>query len=1164
MNRLVLIASILISAGASSAQITKPADAPKPLPPAESAKLFSVPAGFRLEMVASEPLVRQPSGMCWNEKGHLFVSELHGYNLEGQYDIEELNKTGNLDRVVRRLAAPDEAIQRAQKEQIGTVKRLIDTDGDGVMDQAQVLADNLPACMGICAAKGGVIVVCAPHIMFLADPDRDGKAQVQKRLFTGFKTDIIERRINSPQWGPDNWIYVDGGQGGQITGPALDQAVDLPVSGFRFKADGSAIEPVGGHSGTYGFTFTADGDRLVISTRTPCIQVAPLPWSYLSRNPDVAVRAEEVGAADYNQCFPISKPHPWRTKRAANPGFNKYYKDRYGATESMPNGYFTSACSPLAYQDVALPGLSGQLLACAPAQNFVHRALITKEGSRLKVQRAPGEERSEFLASRDIWFHPIHLSIGPAGGVWVADFYREVIEDYSAIPRYLQQQYGLDDGKNHGRIWRLAHESMPPPGRVDMSTLDPLALAGEVSSPHFWRRQTARRLLLERTEQVDAQALRVLRDSIAASSSAAAINALYTLQGLRGLTDAAITSGLTHKEPGVRRQALRLSESQFEDNSAILNLVLGMVDDESSIVRLQLALSLGESSAPEALSALARLARRHGNDTWLDGAILSSLGGRGGQMLISLLEFSPDLGQARRLVGRLCSAVATRRDSGELSSAILKIAALEDQELRRECLQGLRASFKSATTITLSKEARESLAMLAVSSEGEVRVSALELTRVMNLESPPERANRIKQALVEVSDLQLPAAQRLAAVKGLNLERDVSIATALLRAYPTATPSLRRAILKSAFARRENLPAVIEALEEQVLPPSALTTIQRNALREHPDSILAGRSKKILDASRSVDVETVTRFLAALQLERDPVAGQKVFSQHCAICHRAHGIGVVVGPDLTSEFRRAEQTIVHDILAPNETIVAGHETYTVETIDDRLMAGILVAESAGSLTLSLPGGQRMDVLRKDIRSLKSLPVSLMPEALRDVLSPGDVANVISWLKRPPSRKVLFDDDPGFVDLLTEGGGTATVLTSDKYSGSASLRITPAQRHSVRIPGWEFAIRENPDPGEYRYLRFAWKSPKADGVLIELADNGSWPPSDSPARRYFSGTNTTPWKATQIAAQKPSKWTVVTRDLWKDFGEFTLTGIAPTAMGGAVWFDRIELLREPHK
>ena len=253
---------------------------------------------------------------------------------------------------------------------------------------------------------------------------------------------------------------------------------------------------------------------------------------------------------------------------------------------------------------------------------------------------------------------------------------------------------------------------------------------------------------------------------------------------------------------------------------------------------------------------------------------------------------------------------------------------------------------------------------------------------------------------------------------------------------------------------------------------------------------------------------------------------------------------------------------MRDILAPSAVIVAGHETYTVETTDGRVLSGVLTGESANSLTLTLPGGVRLDVLRKDVRSLKSLDVSLMPESLAVVLKPSDVANVIAWLRQPPTRRVLFDDSPAFVDLLTKGGGTATVVTGDKHSGSASLRITPLQRHSKRIPGWAFRIRENPGAGEYRYLRLAWKAPKAAGVMVELADNGAWPSSGSPERRYYSGKNTSDWQATRVSGKRPTDWTMVTRDLWKDFGDMTLTGIAPTALGGAVWFDRIELLRTP--
>ena len=79
-------------------------------------------------------------------------------------------------------------------------------------------------------------------------------------------------------------------------------------------------------------------------------------------------------------------------------------------------------------------------------------------------------------------------------------------------------------------------------------------------------------------------------------------------------------------------------------------------------------------------------------------------------------------------------------------------------------------------------------------------------------------------------------------------------------------------------------------------------------------------------------------------------------------------------------------------------------------------------------------------------------------------------------------------------------------------------------------------------------------------MFELAAQGAWPPADKPLRRYYSGANTSGWQATEVSRDVPTEWTVVTVDLWKDFGAFTLTGIAPTAMGGPALFDKIELLQ----
>jgi len=320
----------------------------------------------------------------------------------------------------------------------------------------------------------------------------------------------------------------------------------------------------------------------------------------------------------------------------------------------------------------------------------------------------------------------------------------------------------------------------------------------------------------------------------------------------------------------------------------------------------------------------------------------------------------------------------------------------------------------------------------------------------------------------------------------------------------------------------------------------------------------------MLKPAQAVDEKTLQKFLDALKNPRDPANGSQVHRTHCATCHRAHGVGHAVGPDLAAEFRRAEETIVRDILAPSDVIEPGHETWIIETADGRTLSGLLVGESASSLSLGIPGGQRLEVLRKDVKSLKPMGVSLMPSSLAQVLKPADVADVIAWLRRPPSQRVLFDDDAAFVKSLVDGKGTARLVTTGQYRGAAALRITPPQRFSAAIEGWAFRIRENPGPGEFRYLRLAWKVDGSNGVMVELADNGKWPSSSSSIRRYYSGKNSTALEATRVSTKAPTKWTVITRDLWKDFGDFNLTGIAPTAMDGPVLFDQIELLRSLEK
>jgi putative membrane-bound dehydrogenase-like protein len=1066
MKRIFTPSAFLLVGSMVLAEIPAPTDAPKPLSPGQSAAAFKLPDGFRMEVVASEPLIASPSGVCWDERGRMFVSELHGYNLAGQLDIEELNKTGKLDTQVRRVQADEKFKLAARSGTFGVVKMLRDTDGDGRIDKANVWAADLPPAYGLVPARGGVIVACAPHILFLADRDGDGKAEVREALFTGFGAGELERGINAPQWGEDGWIYFGRGwSGGQITGPKLAKPVTLPGSDFRIRADGSEIEPVTGSTHTFGFTFTESGDRFVTTTTVPGIFIAPLPWRYLVRNPDTGTPSVEAGTGD-RRAYSLAPPHPWRKKRAEDPAYFEYYKSRYGAAESEANGWFTAACGPLVYRDHALPGLLGQYFVCEPSGNIIHRALIEPDGSALKLIRAPGEEMSEFAATTDPWSHPMHLLHGPDGAIWVVDYYREIIEDYSAIPRHLQQQYGLYAGHDRGRVYRLTHRDATPAPPADMSALAPAALARECASPLLWRRQTARRLIVERQEKSAAPVLReilVVRDA----DSSALIAALHTLDQIAALSPGDLRPFIARPEGSVRIHALQLADHWFgrEEGSALLDATLAAAEAEKDPrMLIQLALSIGEARDPGAFALLARLARKHAGVRWMDAAVLSSLHGRGAEMLAELLR---EPGESATLLASLAQSVAARRDEVELART-LRLVTATAPDLQAKVLAALAKGRKNAPRKPLEDPAaRKTLASLAASASAEVR---------------------------------------------------------------SATRALEDTFVASTAGSPAGMPA-------DLAPPTM-----------------------------EVSDETFRKYIAALSGPRDPKRGHEVFQQTCMACHRVGEEGQHFGPDLMGEIGVAEETLVRHILLPNERIRPGFETTMVEMQGGALVIGLLKDDGAMSLTMLAPGGAEQVVLRKDITGVRRLPISLMP-SFATALQPADLASLLTWLRsnltaEAARRLVLFDEEPGFAALLTEESGTATVVQDGAFSGRFCLRITPPQRASAKIPNWNFRIVEKPaGSNEFRYLRLAWRT-SGSGVMLEIARDGSWPAPSDANGRYFAGRNTTAWQSREAGAKAPREWTLVTFDLWKDMGVFTLTGLAPTAMRDDACFDKIELLTKP--
>src|SRR5262249_55899961 len=148
--------------------------------------------GFRIELVASSPMVCSPAAMAFDEEGRLFVAEMRDY--------------------------PD---KRDKSPHVGRIRMLQETDGDGLYDSSTVYADEMPAASGIFCYGGGVFVVAVPDLLFFKDTAKSGVADVRRVVVSGFgEPGPIVAGFNLPNnltWGLDNRIHGASGEfGGKL------------------------------------------------------------------------------------------------------------------------------------------------------------------------------------------------------------------------------------------------------------------------------------------------------------------------------------------------------------------------------------------------------------------------------------------------------------------------------------------------------------------------------------------------------------------------------------------------------------------------------------------------------------------------------------------------------------------------------------------------------------------------------------------------------------------------------------------------------------------------------------------------------------------------------------------------------------------------------------
>ena len=981
-------AAFNLFAAPSAPPTADPAQLPR-IPPVELHNVldtFKLRPGFRIELVAAEPLIRDPIEICFDENGRMFVVEM--------IDYSEL---------------------RDAQPHLGRIRLLEDTNHDGRFDRGSVYADDLPWPTGLFCWDGGIFVAATPDLFYLKDTDGDGKADQRKIVFTGFASDYAPYRtnqlnmqamLNSFRWGLDNRIHgATGPNGGNVSSPLSPNTPALNLRGRDFAFDPRSLTltaEAGG--GQYGLTFNDRGQRFACNN-SDHLRLFMADTRYTSRNPWFAFPPILVSiAADgpAAEVFRTSPEEPWRVLRTQWRVAGMVPGPIEGGGRS--SGYFTSATGATIYRGDAWPAeYIGDAFIADCGSNLIHRKQLIANGVNLIAQRPADEQGTEFATCSDIWFRPVQFANAPDGTLYVVDMYREIIEHPWSLPPGIKQHLDLNSGNDRGRIYRIVPDGFKPRPAPRLGNATTLDLVQTLAHPNAWHRETAARLLYTRQDRSTAQpALEQLL--LNPNSPLGRLHALYALDGLNALTPNHLFQSLEDPDDRLREHAIRLSERWLRDQEldTLRHAILRLVDDPSPHVRYQLAFTLGEFEHPDRTAALATIAQRDANSTWTRAAILSSLTEGTGEMFHRITRWFdepnpsiPTPPAAYDFLRELVELIGTKNSKPEVQLVLDYIQRSEPAvafTLVHALGQGLqRARAPLDTTQFKPILAKASLIAANPAAPLTTRVQAIDLLGLTQF-------SESGQTLVQLLRIDEPQLVQSAALRTLSRFSEPAVGQALLAAWPALTPRLRDETLPILLGRPDRIEALLTAVEARALRRSDFTSVQLDFLMNHREPQIRTRAIRLLTGPPAATrEETIDQFRSALDLPGDATRGQPIFAERCASCHRLGGEGYLLGPDLASVRNSGKEKLLIGILDPGREVLPQYLAYEIETRDEESLLGIIVNESATSVTLRQAYAIETVLFRNQILHMRSQGISIMPEGLEAELTPQAMADLLEYI-----------------------------------------------------------------------------------------------------------------------------------------------------------------------
>ncbi len=563
VSALVVTCNVARKTPPTASQTTSPTPAEEPvgvvlnpspaqLTPEQSLRSFRLPPGYRMELVASDPMIREPVALAWDGNGVLYVAEMDTY-------MQDVDGSHEHDPVSR-------------------VMRLEDTDGDGKMDRSSVFIDKLVLPR---------MLLCVDHEVWVnetdtydinryRDTDGDGVADEKKPLYNPGKKapGNLEHQRSGLDWNLDNYIYV---------------TVD-PVR-FRYTGGKLQVDSIpGGSRGQWGLTHDNYG-RLYYSNAGGEIPV-------------VAFQINPVyGSLEFPDQFSEEFSAVWPI--ISTPDVQGGLRRMRGADSTL--NHFTASNGQSIFRGDRLPAdLVGDYLIGEPVARIIRRAKVSDVHGKRTLENAYREK--EFIASTDMNFRPVNTYTGPDGCLYIVDMNRGIIQEsqWTNEGSYLRpqiQRLGLDKNRQHGRIYRLVYDGLKPGPKPHLLDQPAAQLVPHLDHPNGWWRDNAQKQLVLLGDRSVVPRLKEMVGGTATPKPSALgrLHALWTLEGLDVLDKNTVEMALRDEDAQVRRAAVWISERYVKagDETVIAGLQ-ALKTDPSFDVRTQLLLSLHTSKSPQA------------------------------------------------------------------------------------------------------------------------------------------------------------------------------------------------------------------------------------------------------------------------------------------------------------------------------------------------------------------------------------------------------------------------------------------------------------------------------------------------------------------------------------------------------------------------------------